>query len=65
MLTPPPPQSGDPAAEGPKSKRPWSKPRIRIIEVNFTSGGGFNPIPTANEDASSGVNPTSATYRVS
>ena len=31
MLIPPPPQSGEPAAEGPKGKLPWSKPEIKRV----------------------------------
>ena len=37
---PPPPESGDPAAEEPKGKRPWSKPEFRTLHriMRTTSG---------------------------
>ena len=66
MLIPPPPQSGEPAAERPKGKLPWSKPQIRVIEVNFT-GSGFNPRPNQDEvnDGDGDIGPPGGTYRVS
>ena len=42
-LNPPPPESVDPAAEGPKGKRPWSKPRLRIMDMIFSTKSGSNP----------------------
>ena len=64
----PPPQSGEPAAEGPKGKLPWSKPQIRVIEVNFTAAG-FNANPGVDEivdgDGHGTVGGPRATYRVS
>ena len=35
-----------------KEKRPWSKPRIRVIEMDFTASG-FNPHP-ANDEVNDG-----------
>ena len=41
----PPPQSGEPAAEGPKGKLPWSKPRLKLIEMDFTGNTFTNDNP--------------------
>ena len=35
---PPPPVTGDTATDG-KPKRPWVKPEIRKMKVNFTDSG--------------------------
>ena len=67
MLIPPPPQSGEPAAERPKGKLPWSKPTVRVIQVNFTDGG-FAANPNSIEGRGPPVSPfpsTGATYRTS
>ena len=63
---PPPPERGDSAAEGPKGKRPWRKPQVRSIEVNFT-GSGFNSNPVNDEynDGDGAVVNSGATYRTS
>ena len=66
---PPPPEQGDLAAEGPQDKRPWSRPRLKVIEVLFTQSG-FDPDPTAIEGAlppAGGTNtyPTGVRYRTS
>ena len=34
---PPPPELGNPAAEEPTGKRPWSRPHLKFIKVNFTA----------------------------
>lgn len=34
------PPVGEAAAERAKGKRPWSKPHVKVIEVNFTRAGG-------------------------
>ena len=33
---PPPPKLGEPAAAGPKGKRPWSKPEVRLVAFEGT-----------------------------
>ena len=66
MRKPMPPPPPKPAAERPKGKRPWNKPRIKVIDVAFDtlSGNSVNPAhdlespPTANTGFGS-------TYRVS
>ena len=62
-LDPPAPESGDPAAEESKGKRPWSKPQLNIVEMLFTQDG-FNPLPSNNESWPS-VSPPAPSYRTS
>ena len=65
--SPPPTALGDPVAERPKGKRPWNKPRITIIQVNFTASG-FNADPDVDEGGmgpDGAVGGTGATYRTS
>ena len=40
---PPPPARDDGATERTEPKRPWSKPSIRIMRVNFVTAGGEPP----------------------
>ena len=65
---PPPPELGDPAAERPKGKRPWNKPQIKVIRVNFTASG-FNANPEIDEvndgDGHGVAGGPQATYRTS
>ena len=64
MLIPPPPQSGEPAAEGPKGKLPWSKPRLKLIEMDFTGNTFTNAYPSdVMEDSPTG--PEAPVYRSS
>ena len=62
-LNPPPPESVDPAAEGPKGKRPWSKPRLRIMEMIFTRSGFNATDPQLAEGVRGG--PYGPSYRTS
>ena len=63
---PPPPERGDSAAEGPKGKRPWHKPKIGRIAVNFTADGfNSNPITDEYNDGDGSVGGSGATYRTS
>ena len=62
---PPPPALGDPAAERPKGKRPWSKPTLRIMRMTFTDGG-FNASPAFTEHMQPSLAArTGPTYRAS
>ena len=60
----PPPEPGDPAAESSKGKRLWSKPKIKLIEVEFTHAG-FNDEPTRHEGLPSPGAQVGSTYRTS
>ena len=62
MKTSPPPNQVIRQPKG-KEKRPWSKPHIRVIEVNFTASG-FHPDPNETE-AQPYAEPPGATYRTS
>ena len=60
---PPPPELGEPAAEGPKGKRPWGRPHMRVIEMDFISAGSpGNPYPV---EANDNIGGDKATYRPS
>ena len=41
-------RSGDGATERTEPKRPWSKPSVRIMRVNFTAGGDPDVTPVEN-----------------
>ena len=64
MLIPPPPpeQQGGPAAEEPsrQGKRPWSKPRLKLIDMDFTG----NTFTNANPVDSLESNPSNASAPV-
>ena len=56
------PQFGEAAASALRGKRPWSKPRIKLIDMDFTRAGG----PNVPIEGSPGGPPTSAAaYRSS
>ena len=63
---PPPPELGEAAAERPKEKRPWNKPRIKVIDVAFDtlSGNSTNPAHSL-EGPGESIGGPNATYRVS
>ena len=66
---PPPSELGEAAADKPqpkgKEKRPWSKPKIRIMEMIFTDGG-FNANPDITEHMQPSLSArTGPTYRTS
>ena len=63
---PPPEQQGGPAAEEPsrQGKRPWSKPRLKLIDMDFTGNTFTNANPVdALEDSPTG--PSAPFYRSS
>ena len=67
---PPPSELGEAAADKPqpkgKEKRPWNKPQLKVIEVNFTrTGFSSNPISDEVNDGDGDVGPPGATYRAS
>ena len=62
----PPPPNDDHAPEAnakPKGKRPWRKPRMKLIDVNFTEAGFMQVRTTLEADVSSST--PLATYRTS
>ena len=61
---PSPPPNDKPQPKG-KEKRPWSKPKIRIIEVAFDTLSGDGTNPEHYQEGNDVVGGTGATYRVS
>ena len=61
---PPPPNLGDPAAERPRGKRPWKKPQLKVMEMEFARNGARSS-PNRLEDVPIANPMWGATYRTS
>ena len=60
LPSPLPPELGEPAAAGPKGKRSWSKPEVRLVAFEVTLAA---PTPRGTTHASeSAYHPTQGAY---